>query len=111
MNKKVRIFAWIAVLFAVSGAILLYPIGTPALNVLFVLVKICMVLGLFLFMYTAKARWSGFVTWTIASLFAVLMTILKWSMDSSRVFLYIISIIADVGFPILLFNLMRKAKQ
>ena len=39
MNKSVRICAWIAVLFAVSGAILLFPIGTALLNVLFILIK------------------------------------------------------------------------
>ncbi|HUM83325.1 MAG TPA: hypothetical protein PLN48_06065 [Lachnospiraceae bacterium] len=110
MNKSVRICAWIAVLFAVSGAILLFPIGTALLNVLFILIKICMVLGLILFLFSADARRPGFILWTIASLFAVLMTILKWSMDGSRVFLYIVSIIADIGFPVLLFSMGRKDK-
>ncbi|MCI1723456.1 MAG: hypothetical protein LKM41_11830 [Lachnospiraceae bacterium] len=46
MDRHIRITAWIAVAFAVSGAFLLFPIGTPALNFLFVIVKICMVAGL-----------------------------------------------------------------
>jgi hypothetical protein len=107
MDRHIRITAWIAVAFAVSGAFLLFPIGTPALNFLFVIVKICMVAGLLTFLYTGNRK-SGFTVWAIASLFAVLMTILKWSMNGTAVFLYIVSILADIGFPILLYAVYKK---
>lgn len=107
MNRNVRICAWVAAAFAAAGAFMLYPIGTAALNFLFILIKICMISGLMIFLFSHDRR-SGFILWTIASLFAVLMTIMKWSMDSSRIFLYIVSIIADIGFPVFLGAMIRK---
>ncbi len=107
MNRSTKTAAWIAILFAVSGAVLLFPIGKPSLNVLFIIIKICMVTGLLMFLYSGSKRF-GFTMWAIASLFAVLMTLLKWSMNGGSVFLYIVSIIADIGFPVLLYVLSKK---
>ena len=39
-SKLVVIAAWVAIILAVSGALMLFPIGTTALNAIFIIVKI-----------------------------------------------------------------------
>ncbi|MGI6737177.1 MAG: hypothetical protein ACOX41_07700 [Anaerovoracaceae bacterium] len=53
MKTNLVIAGWIAILLAVGGAILLYPIGAVQWNICFVIIKICMVSGLVMFLFTS----------------------------------------------------------
>lgn len=46
LSAPASVWLWISVAAAVVGAFMLFPIGTTPLNVIFVAVKACMVIGL-----------------------------------------------------------------
>lgn len=46
MDRKLKIWLWLSIVLTAAGALLLYPIGTTALNCIFIAVKIGMVSGL-----------------------------------------------------------------
>lgn len=75
-TKESSVVAWVAIVLAVGGAILLYPIGSGLANLLFVLIKVCMVVGLLAYLFAKQPR-TGFWVWTVASCCAVVMTACK----------------------------------
>lgn len=98
-------------MLAVSGACMLYPIGNTGMNVVFVLVKICMVTGLLVFLY-GKNKNTGLNLWTCASVLACVCTIVKWTgqsdVNAGQIILYIGSMIADLGMPAILRKMWKK---
>ena len=102
--------AWAAVVLAVAGALLLYPIGTSALDMVFVLTKICMVAGLLVFIFSDRK--AGFVLWACASIIAVCMTIAKWALAPDAgvwsIILYLGSMAVDLGIPLLVHHLAKQ---
>lgn len=100
--------AWIAVVLVIGGALMLYPIGTPILNCLFVVVKVCMVSGLLVYIFSGNPR-AGVFLWTIASVAAVAMTAIKWSLTASPsawdIVHYLGSMVVDLGMPTLVYRL------
>lgn len=103
--------AWTAVVLAIGGALMLYPIGAPALNCAFVIVKILMVSGLLVYIFSGKPR-VGFVLWAVASAFAVVMTAIKWGSAMSPttwdIFLYLGSMVVDLGMPALVHHYSKS---
>ena len=112
-SKLVVIAAWVAIILAVSGALMLFPIGTTALNAIFVIVKICMVTGLLVIIFSSKLP-AGFTLWTCASVVAVVMTACKWALapavGPASIFLYIGSMVVDLGMPALVYALSKRAR-
>jgi hypothetical protein len=110
-TRQSVVAAWVAVVFAISGALMLYPIGAPALNCIFVIVKICMVSGLLVYIFSGNPR-VGFVLWTVASVVAVVMTAIKWgstvSLNAWNVILYVGSMVVDLGMPALVHHLSES---
>jgi len=94
---------------AIAGAIMLYPIGAPAANVIFVLIKIGMVSGL-LILLSAKAI-GGFCLWSTCSGGAVIMTIIKWAISGHCSFLIIASMCVDIFLPVIVYNIMKKNQE
>lgn len=112
MKKSTTAAAWIGIVFAVSGAILLYPIGKNYLNLIFIVVKICMVAGLLIFLFGMSKR-RGLTLWTWASAIAVVMTICKWVIignpSGNQIGLFILSMAADILLPAILWKLCQGA--
>lgn len=109
-NDAVRKASWAAVVLAVAGALLPYPIGTPVLNAILILTKICMVGGLLILIF--PGRKAGFALWAAASAVAVAMTVAKWVfMPDAGIFaviLYLGSMADDLGMPLLVHRLATK---
>ncbi|GEM_PF-894242 len=109
-NDAVRKASWAAVILAVAGALLLYPIGMPVFDAIFVLTKICMVGGLLLLIFSGRK--AGFVLWAAASVVAVAMTIAKWVLAPDAgifaVILYLGSMVVDLGMPLLVHRLATR---
>jgi hypothetical protein len=109
MAKVLGIWLWLSVVLAVTGALLLYPIGAIYLNIIFIAVKAGMLCGIFLLLFPKKKY--GFYIWAGFSMGAVIMTIIKWSLAGSASFLFILSIIADILMPAVAYALIRKQFQ
>ncbi|SMC60742.1 hypothetical protein [Papillibacter cinnamivorans] len=107
MTLPLKLWLWLSVITAVLGAVLLFPIGTVPLNILFLVVKAGMITGLMLLIF--KRRRIGFSLWSIFCAGAVLMTILKWNLSGQVSFLIIISIIVDIVMPAVAYSLMKKS--
>ncbi len=105
MSKSLTVWLGMSIAAALIGAIMLYPIGSTELNVVFVLVKTAMVTGL-LVMLLAKKRRIGFAIWAVASICAVIMTILKWMGTGSAQPLFVMAIVVDVIMPLVAYRLM-----
>lgn len=90
-------------------SLMLYPIGAAAANAVFVLVKICMVAGLFILIFAEKQ--GGYCLWASASIGAVVMTIIKWHLAGGGSFLMGGSIFVDIFMPVLLLILMKREKS
>lgn len=103
---QTKLWLWLAVLLTIGGAVLLYPIGAPALNILFILVKIGMLAGLAVLLFPKKAY--GLAIWAPFSAGAVVMTIVKWSLGGHAVFLFVVSILIDIGMPTGAYFLLRR---
>lgn len=107
-NKSSVAAAWVAVVLAILGALMLYPIGAPALNCTFVIVKICMVSGLLIYILSSN-QGAGFNLWLVASIAAVVMTAIKWGSSVSpgvwEIILYLGSKVVDLGMPALVHHL------
>ena len=106
MTPKLRIWLWISIVLAVAGALLLYPIGTAALNVIFILIKIGMVAGLAVLLFSRRK--FGFYVWAVFCVGAVIMTIFKWQRLGSASFLIVASIAVDILAPVVAYLLMRE---
>ncbi len=114
MKSITKIWLWLAVLFTVAGAILLYPISKDimAANILFLLIKAGMLIGLFVLLFS-KRRW-GLMLWVISSAEAVAATAVKWQLTGTLSFqsyaLFITSMIVDILMPLVAFCLLHKEK-
>lgn len=106
MSTTLKVWLWLSVATAVIGALLLYPIGTPVLNVLFVVIKIGMVAGLMALIF-AKYK-AGFCIWAAFCAGAVVMTCLKWHLAGHATFLIIVSIVVDILMPSVAYTLLKK---
>lgn len=96
-SAKLRVWLWIAVVAAVIGAVMLYPIGPALWNKIFILIKIGMVSGL-LMLLIGRHR-SGYFFWSAFSLLAVLMTLLKRYYTGHMEGIFILAILTDVLMP------------
>lgn len=106
MGTKLKIWLWVSVLLAVSGAILLFPIGIFLADITFVIVKVCMVTGLLVILIGKRSE--GFYLWATASGCAVIMTVIKCIVTWSVTFLFIGSMFVDIFMPAMAFHLLRK---
>lgn len=106
--KNLRIWLWISVAMALIGAFLLYPIGLTWANVVFILIKAGMVGGLLIYIFCQKN--AGLILWMIYSIGAVIMTIIKIRLTGTVNFLFISSIVADIGMPLVAALLLRKVR-
>jgi len=106
MSKKLKNWLWLSMVLAVAGALMLYPIGAPALDILFIVIKAGMVAGL-LTMLKRQGQ-KGFRLWAVCSGLAVLMTILKWAGGGTNVFLYLVSMAVDVVMPLYAWKLRQR---
>lgn len=106
MAGKLKAWLWVSVVLAIVGACMLYPVGPNVANVAFVIVKICMVVGLMVMLCARKM--GGFYLWAAGSVGAIVMTCIEWSIAGSPVPLFALSIIVDLGMPIGAWLIMRK---
>ncbi|CAB1250101.1 hypothetical protein ACFHWD_02165 [Clostridium sp. MT-14] len=106
MTQKLWLWLWLSVVMVISGALLLYPIGTTALNIIFVVVKIGMLAGLVILLFLRKKL--GFYIWALFSIGAVVMTIIKWNIVGRVSFLIIASIVVDILMPVVAYVLIKK---
>lgn len=97
---------WFAAVTVVIGVIMLYPIGTTAANVLFILVKIGMMAGILLFMQ--KQTKGRFLVWGIFSSLAVVMSLVKWQLNGAFDWTYALAIGTDIVVPTVGWVLSRK---
>jgi cation transport ATPase len=108
VKSTTKIWLWLSVILAVGGAVMLYPIGPAAANAIFVLIKIGMVAGLLVLLFSGNKK--GFALWAACSAGAIVMTLIKWTGGGSAVFLYVVSIIVDAAMPLGAWKLMRAHK-
>ncbi|MEY8763736.1 MULTISPECIES: hypothetical protein [Clostridium] len=106
MTQKLKLWLWLSVVMVIAGALLLFPIGRLALNVVFVIVKIGMLTGLFILLFSRKK--FGFYIWALFSVGAVIMTLIKWNIIGSASFLIIASIVVDILMPVVAYMFMKK---
>lgn len=108
MTKELKMWLWLSVILTIAGALLLYPIGTVVLNIIFIVIKIGMLVGLFVLLFLKKK--AGFYLWVLFCIGAVIMTIFKWNIIGSVSAIFIISIIVDVLTPVVAYTLMKNRK-
>lgn len=106
MSKNLKTWLILSIVFAVAGAVMLFPIGGAAANTIFVLVKIGMVTGLTILLATRKI--GGYCTWATCSILAIFMTAIKWAGGGKQHFLYVLSMIVDIAMPAIAYRLMKK---
>lgn len=106
MAGKLKTWLWISVALAIGGALLLYPIGPGAANVVFICVKVGMVSGLLILLFSQKI--GGFCLWATCSGLAVVMTILKCVFTASVTFLFIGSMFVDIFMPLMAWHFMKE---
>ena len=103
------VWLWVAVALAIGGAVLLFPIGRPLANTVFILVKLGMVGGLLAAIRTGKK--TGLTVWTAFSAGAVVMTLIKWALGGTAFGLYLVSICVDVMMPLCAWLILRREEQ
>ena len=106
MSKNLKTWLVVSIVFAVAGAVMLFPIGSAAANTVFVLVKIGMVTGLVILLASQKI--GGYCTWATCSILASIMTGIKWAGGGKQYFLYVLSMIVDIAMPLAAYRLMKK---
>lgn len=106
MGKPLRIWLWASVAMAIGGALLLFPVGSAAGNLLFAAMKVGMVSGLLTALFCRRR--GGLVLWSVCSAGAVACTLLKWSLAGHGSLLLVVSIAADVGMPLMAWHLLRR---
>ncbi len=108
LTKRLAVWLWISLAAAVAGAFLLYPISThTAANIIFIIIKCIMAAGLLILLIRHSA--GGYCIWCTGSVFAVLMTIIKWNLSGTARFLYIIAIITDIMMPVIAYYIYRES--
>ncbi len=106
MTAKLRAWLWLSVVLAVAGGLMLYPIGTAALNVLFIVIKAGMVTGLAILIFSGKR--AGFYIWASFCAGAVIMTLLKWNISGMFSSLIPVSIAVDIIMPAVAYLFIRN---
>jgi hypothetical protein len=96
MNTVTKTWLWLSIATTGIGAVLLYPIGSATMNVLFIVIKIGMAAGIILLLIGNS---KGFPVWCIFSAGAVVMTILKWHEAGQVTVLFITAIAVDILMP------------
>ncbi|HBN80033.1 MAG TPA: hypothetical protein DD433_01460 [Ruminococcaceae bacterium] len=109
MDRKLKIWLWLSIVLTVAGALFLYPIGTTALNCIFIAVKIGMVSGLLVLLFQ-KGK-AGLLIWALCSAGAVVMTIAKWSIAGRASVLFAVSILVDVCMPAGAYAMLKGKKK
>ena len=105
-KKPLTLWLWLSVVLAIAGALMLYPVGPAAGNIIFILVKIGMVTGLLLLLLPHKA--AGFPLWAICSGGAIAMTVVKWIAAGGGSFLLVGSIVVDAFMPLVAWMLLHR---
>ncbi len=113
LQSNTVVTAWVSVLFACAGIILLYPLGDSFLNLLFLFDKVCIIAGIFTFLFAPpQKRTKGLWLWTLASIMASLFSLYRWmlleSLSWASVRIYVVSVFADLGLPIILWRMYRR---
>lgn len=107
LNGRQKALAVLALVLVIAGAILLYPIGSGPANRIFLVVKACMAAGLLMFLFSDRQE-TGLKLWAYASVLACACTIYKWvngsSASTAMIFLYIGSLMVDIGLPVVLYR-------
>lgn len=106
MSKKLKIWFIVSIILAIAGAVMLYPVGAPSWNIIFVIIKAGMVTGLLIMVLAGKTK--GFKLWALCSGGAVVMTILKWITLGGAAFLMVGSIFVDIFMPAMAWHWMRQ---
>jgi hypothetical protein len=98
---------WFAAVTVVIGVVMLYPIGRPVWNVVFILVKIGMMVGILLFM---KEQTRGrFCVWAVSSGLAVIMSLIKWNLNGAFEWTYVLAMATDIVVPAVGWILHKKS--
>jgi hypothetical protein len=97
---------WFAAASVIIGAVLLYPIGRPVWNVLFIITKCGMLAGIILTGIWKNGR--SFLLWAVFSAVAVIMTIIKWNLHGSYEGVFGLAVAADICIPAVAWILMKK---
>lgn len=108
MDKKIKIWLWLSIVLTIGGAVLLYPIGSPAVNCIFIVIKIGMLVGLITLL--TRKRKFGYYIWALSSIGAVIMTIIKWCIVGRELILAV-SIFADVCMPVGAYIMLKQDKK
>lgn len=108
MSTVLKVWLWISVAAAIVGAFLLFPIGAIALNVVWIVAKVGMIVGLILLLFPKKK--VGFNIWVVFCAVAITLAIVNWSAAGFSA-LIIISIVLDVLMPVIAYVMMRKKPE
>ena len=113
LQYRIVITAWIAALLCVAGIFALYPIGSTGMNILFLIVKSCMLTGLMIFLFARNSRrqMHGLWIWTLLSIGSCLLSVYRLtllsSLNSANVRIYLLAIAIDLVMPVILWKMYR----
>jgi hypothetical protein len=116
-ESGVAVTAWAAFLFAAASFILLYPFGSIFMNVFLVAVIFGMMASLLLFLFGPETmqRRQGLWLWTYLSVAACLLSVYKWLskpvITYADIKLCIVSILIDLGLPLLLWHQVKESMK
>jgi hypothetical protein len=108
-SKPLTAWLWFAAATVVIGAFMLYPIGTTATNVAFILVKVGMLAGIIALMATGSTK--AFVFWAVCSALAVVMTIIKWYLAGAFDWTFALAMATDVIVPSVGYYFLAKSRN
>ena len=116
LRYKTIITAWVGVLLAAAGFILLYPIGNYLLNIILIATQAAQIGGLLVFLFTpGKKRTNGLWLFTFAAMTAAMLVVFKW-MSQSEIYLahvrvYLSTMAIAFALPIVLWNETGKQSR
>ena len=116
LRYKTIITAWIGVLLAAAGFILLYPIGNYLLNIILIATQAAQIGGLLVFLFTpGKKRTNGLWLFTFAAMTAAMLVVFKW-MSQSEIYLahvrvYLSTMAIAFALPIVLWKMYRDGDR
>lgn len=100
---------WFAAATVVIGAFMLYPIGSTAADLAFVLVKAGMLAGIIWLMRTRATR--AFCLWAVCSGLAVVMTVIKWQLAGAFDWTFALAMATDVIVPSIGLVLLKRERR
>ena len=116
LRYKTIITAWIGVLLAAAGFILLYPTGNSLLNIMLIVTQAAQIGGLLVFLFTpGKKRTNGLWLFTFAAMTAAMLVVFKW-MSQSEIYLahvrvYLSTMAIAFALPIALWKMYRDGDR